>query len=444
MLTAPLTRLVVIALLLGGLLIPLGMTWGLVTERAQRRDAVAAEIGAMWGGAQRVSGPVLTIPYRCAPRESPPLPPGQVPAVKDPCSATAVLLPDSLAITGTVEPTLRRRGVFDVVVYRAHLAMKATFPPIALDELTPKPTTPEWDDGAMAIGVSDPKGVEQKIRATCNQQPLDFRPGASASLPLPQGMSARLPLGPASRGGLDCTLEFDIKGTRSLMFFPAGGQTTLELASSWPHPSFGGWILPERYDIRADGFNATWRSGAYGRPLAGMWSSLAVPPNLTNQAEGSEFGLTLVQPIDPYIETDRAVKYGVLFLLLTFMTVFIWEITRGVRVHPIQYLFVGFALCVFYLLLLAFSEHIGFDRAYLVASTATVALIAWYWRWVTNGVTGGAAMAGILALLYGLLFLLLRLEDYALLAGAIGLFIILAIVMFITRRVNWEAGEPSR
>ena len=144
--------------------------------------------------------------------------------------------------------------------------------------------------------------------------------------------------------------------------------------------------------------------------------------------------MTLVQTIDPYVETDRAVKYGVLFLLLTFMTVFIWEITRNVRVHPIQYLFVGFALCIFYLLLLAFSEHIGFDRAYLVASAATVTLIAWYWRWVTNGVTGGAAMAAILSALYAMLFLLLRLEDYALLAGSIGLFVILAIVMFITRR----------
>jgi inner membrane protein len=428
MLSSPLARLFVIAVLLVGLLIPLAMTWGLVTERASRRDAVAAEIGAMWGGAQRLSGPALTIPYRCAPRD---------PAAKEACAATAIVLPDSLEITGTLDPSLRRRSVFDVVVYRVHLTMKARFQQVSLDQLTPQPTAVAWDEAVIGIGVSDPKGVDQRIQATCNQQALEFRSGVSAHLPLPQGMSAHVPLMRTPGTGLECTLEMDIKGTRSLMFFPAGSETSLQLSASWPHPSFTGWILPEAHDIRADGFNATWKSGAYGRPLAGMWSSLAEPADLKHQAESSEFGVTLVQPIDPYIETDRAVKYGVLFLLLTFMTVFIWEITRDVRVHPIQYLFVGFALCIFYLLLLAFSEHIGFDRAYLVASAATVTLIAWYWRWVTNGVTGGAAMAGILAALYAMLFLLLRLEDYALLAGSIGLFVILAIVMFITRKVNW-------
>jgi inner membrane protein len=318
--------------------------------------------------------------------------------------------------------------VFEAVVYRAHLTMKARFQPIALDQLAPRPTDVIWDEAAMDIGVADPKGVDQRIRA-------------SANLPLPQGMSARLGLVRAPTEVLDCALELDIKGTRSLMFFPAGGETTLQITSPWPHPSFTGSSLPETHDIRADGFTAAWKSGAYGRPLAGMWSSFAEPADLKRQAESGEFGVTLVQPIDPYSETDRAVKYGVLFLLLTFMTVFIWEITRGVRVHPIQYLFVGFALCIFYLLLLAFSEHVGFDRAYVVASAATVTLIAWYWRWVTNGVTGGAAMGAILSVLYALLFLLLRLEDYALLAGSIGLFVILAIVMFITRRVNWQDAK---
>lgn len=431
MLSSPLARLFVLGVLLVGLLAPLGMTWGLVTERAQRRDAVAAEIGAMWGGVQRLSGPVLTIPYRCAPRDA---------AAKEACTATAVVLPDSLDITGTVEPDLRRRGVFEAVIYRARLKLTATFQPLALEPLNPKPVEIAWDDAAIGIGVADSKGMDQKIRATCNQQPIEFKSGVAASLPLPQGVSAPIRLAHAPHVALACSMDVDLKGTRSLMFFPAGSVTTLQLQSSWPHPSFTGWILPESHNVRADGFDAVWKSGAYGRPLVGMWSSASEPADLKRQAEGSEFGVAFVQPIDPYIETDRAVKYGVLFLLLTFMTVFVWEITRGVQVHPIQYLFVGFALCIFYLLLLAFSEHVGFDRAYLVASIPTVSLIAWYWRWVTHGVTGGAAMAAILALLYGLMYLLLRLEDYALLAGAIGLFVILAIVMFITRKVNWQAG----
>ena len=428
--SSPLARLLVIGLLFAGLLVPLMMTWGLVTERAQRRDAVIAEIGTMWGGVQRLSGPVLTIPYRCAPRDS---------AGKEACNATAIVLPDALDITGTVEPDLRRRGVFEATVYRAHLKLGARFQPVELNQLNPKPLEVAWDAATLGMGVLDPKGVDQKIRATCNQDTLEFKSGVSGNLPLPQGMSALL-RSARPQTALDCALELDLKGTRSLMFFPAGSETTLKLSSTWPHPSFTGWILPETHDIRPDGFTASWKSGAYGRPLAGMWSSSGEAADLKKQAESSEFGVAFVQPIDPYIETDRAVKYGALFMLLTFMTVFIWEITRAVRVHPIQYIFVGFALCIFYLLLLAFSEHIGFDGAYVIASVATVTLISWYWRWVTNGVTGGAAMAGILALLYGLMYLLLRLEDYALLAGSIGLFLILAIVMFITRKVNWQAG----
>ena len=182
----PLARLVVIAILLIGLLIPLGMTWGLVAERAARRDAVAVEIGAMWGGAQRLSGPALTIPYRCAPREPAGPAAAAAPAFKDSCSATAVVLPDSLDVTGTIDPSLRRRGVFDVVVYRAHLTMKARFQPTGLDQLTPQPTAAAWEDAAIGLGVSDPKGVDQKIRATCNQQALNSGPACRRACRCPK------------------------------------------------------------------------------------------------------------------------------------------------------------------------------------------------------------------------------------------------------------------
>jgi inner membrane protein len=185
MLSSPLSRLLVIAVLFLGLLVPLTMTWGLVTERAARRDEVTAEIGSMWGGPQRLSGPALTIPYRCAPRDA---------AEKEPCNAVAVMLPDALDITGAVDPSLRRRGVFDAVVYRAQLTMKARFRPVVLDQLSPKPAEVAWNDASLGIGVSDPKGVDQKIRATCNQQALEFHSGIPANLPLPQGVSARVPL----------------------------------------------------------------------------------------------------------------------------------------------------------------------------------------------------------------------------------------------------------
>jgi inner membrane protein len=158
---------------------------------------------------------------------------------------------------------------------------------------------------------------------------------------------------------------------------------------------------------------------------------------LKAQGEASAFGVILMRPVDIYHQAERAVKYGALFIVLTFVIAFLWEIVRGSLLHPIQYLFVGFAMCVFYLLLLSLSEHFGFDRAYLAASTATIALLSWYWSRIVKGARHGASMAVTLMGVYGYLYLLLRLEDLALLAGSIGLFAMLAVVMYLTRRVNW-------
>ena len=158
---------------------------------------------------------------------------------------------------------------------------------------------------------------------------------------------------------------------------------------------------------------------------------------LAEQAAKSAFGLSLVQPVDIYQQAERAVKYAVLFLVLTFLVFFLWEVFSAALLHPMQYAFVGFALCVFYLLLVSISEHAGFDTAYAVSSLVTTLLIAGYARAVLGGARQGASVCAALVTLYGFLYLLLRLEDYALLAGSVGLFLVLALVMFITRRMDW-------
>jgi inner membrane protein len=169
------------------------------------------------------------------------------------------------------------------------------------------------------------------------------------------------------------------------------------------------------------------------------WTGEQIPAEeRQNQALASAFGVTLIRPIDIYVQTDRAVKYAALFIVLTFVIAFLWEVSGRVLVHPVQYAFIGFAMCIFYLLLLSLSEHIGFDRAYGTASGATIALITWYWSGIVRRILQGTLMGVALATLYGFLFLLLRLEDYALLAGSVGLFVVLALVMFLTRRVNWH------
>jgi inner membrane protein len=186
----------------------------------------------------------------------------------------------------------------------------------------------------------------------------------------------------------------------------------------------------------------------FGRGFAAEWKGddSQVADALARQAAAAAFGVALVQPVDIYVQTDRAVKYAALFIVMTFVIAFAWEIAGGVLVHPIQYLFVGFTMCVFYLLLLSLSEHRGFDFAYVVATSATVLLLSWYWSWVLGGRRQGTLMGAAMSTLYGYLYLLLRLEDYALLAGSAGLFVMLALVMFLTRRVNWyelKLGEGA-
>lgn len=229
-----------------------------------------------------------------------------------------------------------------------------------------------------------------------------------------------------------------MNGSRQLRFLPGGNQTSVQLASTWPHPSFIGAPLPETRDTGANGFTATWHTPYFGRGFGYQWTGNAMNrEQLKAQGDASAFGVALLQPVDIYQQAERAVKYAALFIVMTFVIAFLWEIGVGALLHPIQYLFVGFAMCVFYLLLLSLSEHIGFDVAFVTAAAATISLLSWYWSRVMLGVMQGVLMAVALTLLYSFLYLLLRLEDYALLVGSIGLFAMLALVMILTRRVNW-------
>jgi inner membrane protein len=270
-------------------------------------------------------------------------------------------------------------------------------------------------------------------------RPQQFVPGVVRVGLFPVGVQAPSPITSEGTEALPFEMELSLRGTGELRFIPAGNETSVRLTSTWPHPSFVGSPRPEPHQESDAGFQASWRVPYFGRGFPTSWTKgdTQDEDRLKAQAAASAFGVGLIQPVDIYRQTERAVKYAALFIVLTFVIAFIWEITGGVLVHPIQYLFVGFTMCVFYLLLLSLAEHSGFDIAYAAAAAATVGLLAWYWRWVLGGGRPGLLMGAELTVLYGYLYLLLRLEDYALLAGSVGLFIMLALVMFLTRRVNW-------
>jgi len=429
--TSPMLRLLIMGVILVALNVPLTMMCGVVSERTARRNEVAAEVSRSWGGAQTIGGPVLTVPYRYS----------WIDSHGRPQSTTAShhFLPQTLEIDGVVEPGERRRSIFTVIVYTARLKVRGQFAPPRLADVRPAPEVVLWDRATISVGVGDPRGIARAVDLRWDNRTERFVPGSTPLGLLSSRVEAPAPgMTPDRTAPYTFELDLEVRGTRELRILPAGNETLVNLTSSWPHPSFIGTV-PDTPRVDARGFAASWRVPFFGRGFAPDWKGddPQLAETLSRQASAAAFGVALVQPVDIYVQTDRAVKYAALFIVLTFVIAFVWEITGGALVHPIQYLFVGFTMCVFYLLLLSLAEHRGFDVAFAVASIATVVLLSWYWSWVLGGRRQGVLMGGAMTVLYGYLYLLLRLEDYALLAGSVGLFAMLALLMFLTRRVNW-------
>jgi inner membrane protein len=430
--TSGIQKLAVMAGLFVIMLVPIAMIYSLIWERTERRDDAAREISGQWGGSQVVIGPILTIPFDYTVEKGE----NRRESVRDHAS----FLPAALNVESALSPEIRTRGLFGVPVYRGALKLRGSFRrPELQRSVFVSPADIRWDEARISLVLSDPRGIAGAVQLAFLGARQDVVPGVADSSMGSAGISAAAP-GLTADGPAEMPFEivFEVNGTRAIEFLPVGNETTISIQSSWPHPGFIGAPLPYSHAIDANGFRAEWRVPFFGRGFPAAWRVNTLNrERFTESFQRSAFGVSLVQPVDIYQQTTRAVKYAALFIVLTFVIAFLWEIIGGVLVHPIQYIFIGFALCVFYVLLLAFSEHVPFDRAYAAAATPTVLLISWYWQWVIRARGRAFMMLGALTLLYGYLYLLLRLEDYALLAGAIGLFAALGAVMFLTRRVDW-------
>ena len=390
------------------------------------------EVSGTWGGPQTIGGPVLVVPYRSTFTNSDGKPQEVI--------ARASFLPESLEVIGAVEPEVRKRGLFKVIVYRAHLKMSGRFVRPDLSSITSRPVEPLWNEATLNVGVADPRGIARRVALNWNGREVALVPGVSDTGLFASGVQAKLTdLGSVAAGVvMPFDLDLDVNGSRDLRVLPAGAETTVRLTSTWPHPSFVGASAGPVHASARPGSAPPGGCRTSGRGYPPHWLSGDLDrEKLSARVEGSAFGVSLLQPVDVYQQAERAVKYASLFIVMTFVVFFLWEIVRGGLLHPIQYLFVGFAICVFYLLLLSISEHAGFGAAYAIAASATTLLIALYSGYVLGGLKEGVLMGCGLTTLYGFLYLLLRLEDYALLAGSVGLFLMLALLMLATRRVNW-------
>ncbi|HEX5759704.1 MAG TPA: cell envelope integrity protein CreD [Thermoanaerobaculia bacterium] len=432
-------KLLTIGFLILLLLIPLMMVRSLVAERQGRSATAAAEVAASWGGEQTLGGPVLTVPYRVRWQDS------EGKTVET--IQRAHFLPERLGVEGELRPERRRRGIFETVVYRAELRLAGVFrrPDLAGWEVAAPDVL--WEKAAVSLGVPDPRGIRQGLVLRWGERELPLEPGSGDAGLWRSGVRTVVPgLGESAAGAaIPFSLALGLNGSGRLSVLPFGKETVVRLRSSWPHPSFAGAFLPEARTVTDRGFDAVWRVSWFGRSYPQQWRASDAESLASERAVAeSAFGVELFLPADGYQKTERSLKYGILFIALTFLAFFLCETFNPFAVHAVQYLLIGFALCLFYLLLLSLSEVLPFGTAYALAAAATVLLIGAYGAAALRGWRRGGLVAGVLALLYGYLWGLLRAEDRSLLLGSVGLFLILALVMYLTRRIDWHAPRRGR
>jgi inner membrane protein len=423
---------------LGALLLvmqwPLSQIDSLVVERRERRNEASSEVAQHFGQPQTVIGPVLTVPYRVWKVEEW-LSNGKPQKKVTWQRAFAHFLPAELHLEGSAVPEIRRRGLFEIPVYTAQLAVRGRFDAPDFSSWSVAPADVLWGEAWLSIEISDRKALTAPIQLTVGSESTSFEVGAPEGAPLARSLQAHLS-GAAARAGGAFDGRVELRGSERLAVAPMGGKTTLNLGAGWPHPSFDGAYLPERRSIGPQRFTAEWSVLRFGRDFPQRWTQSALDARLV---DSSAFGVTLKNPTDLYAEVARSTRYSLLFLVMTFLVLYLWEVLRKRPIHPLQYLICASALALFYVLELALAEHLGFFAAYGAAATAIVALVALYARAIFASGRGAAALGAMLLALYAFLFVTLQAEDHALMIGALGLLFVLACVMYATRRLNRSA-----
>jgi inner membrane protein len=418
---ALLIRLAVVSAIAAALLVPLNLIQGKIAERRARADSVQTTFAAEMGGSQTIAGPFLALTCEESAGE---------PATKRPCP-TLLVAPARLDIDARLPVEQRYRGIYPIRLYRASLTFSGEF------ELPRAAGSRTWKNAYLVLAISDPRGIRNVPSVEIAKQRRDFLPG-----PLDLGIKAGLH---ADLGNVEelrkapAVFQFalELTGTSRLEVAPVGDLSRVRLASDWPHPSLAGAFAADEREISSAGFTAGWRVNQFATGGGAYWRDLASTGRLFTDAR--VLGVSLVEPVNPYSLSFRAVEYGFLFVLFTFSALALVEIVWRVNLHPVQYGFVGLALAVFFLVLVALSEHIRFAYAYLCAALACVALLTYYLRHPLESLARTVLFAGFFSALYGALYTLLKSEDHALLLGSLLVFAALATVMVLTRGVDWTA-----
>lgn len=445
------------------LLIPLSLIEDLIEERKTREQEVSDGIALNWGQDQVVSGPILAIPYQQTIRESSEK--NQNTIVQEHQEMKWIfILPRTCNIMAKVDPQHLSRGIYVSVVYGSHIKLEGTFSKIDPKNLEIPEENIDWKGSKIILGLEDFKGLGKRPTLSWNNSQFTFDPDLHSFKLFHQNLVSNIPLA-AGQNEQHFTIELDLKGSRSLNFLPLGEQTNIQAEGNWANPSFTGAFLPDKRNTQTSSFSASWEIPSFSRKIPQQWTGdiqpiyhfdennrigdgfnaqrtdqtapaakVAADERLTNS---DMISIHFLPDVNNYQKTTRVTKYGILVIVLTFTSLLFTEVIKKKRVHIIQYILIGVAMVLFYTLLLALSEHLGFNPAYLIASMATVLLIGSFIRSITKDWKSALLLSAILAIFYLFIYILMQLRDYSLIAGTIGIFIILAILMRVSTKINW-------
>ena len=442
-------KLAIIGFIILLLMIPTFLIDELISDRRRLRDNAQAEVASKFGQEQTFGGPVISVPYSYVVTAQ-----GENGPIESTRTGYAHFLPDDIDIDGSLRPEERHRGIFVAILYNTTFTVSGSFDRFNVDALNLPDGALRWEDALFTVGISDMTGVNAAIDLSLTagdsaRRTYDLGPGTVTKDIFDSGANVPIDI-TGEEDRLTFELALDLNGSTGLYFRPFGKTTRVNLDAAWPDPSFNGTYLPRASKVSGEGFSADWEvlqlnrnypqqgTGAFTPRLTGvdynyMNRYIETEPNYSDD----RFGVRLLLPVDEYSKIYRSTNYALLFIIITFLTFFFIEVLNRRRVHPIQYILIGAAVILFYVLLLSISEHQYFDVAYWISALAITALITGYSAAVLRNAKLTALVGSMLVVLYIFFYSLLQLQDFALLIGSLGLLIILATIMFLTRNVDW-------
>lgn len=405
------------------LMIPNKLIKDLISERNFNQKSVINEVSDKWGKEQQIIGPVLTIPYKSYFQDK---------------SGKALehikfsnFLPEHLNINGEIHPENRKRGLYNVILYQSIINCSGWFKTPSFEKLGVDKRHLLLEKAFLQVSIPDMAGINENITLKYDDKSYRMEPGIEQINGFISGVKIPVEIDMTEKE-LKFDFDLNLNGSNSLTFGPIGKETNVNLHSNWNSPSFMGSFLPDEHSISDAGFSASWKILDLNRNYPQAW--LGEQINLLQ----SSFGVKLMQPIDEYAKNFRSAKYALLVISLTFLVFFFFEVINKQQVHSMHYIFVGLSISIFYILLLSLSEHLGFNLAYLLSSLSIVGLVGSYSTTILETKTLALILAGIMSAIIGFIFILLQLEDYALLTGSIGLLIVLASAMYCSRNIDWN------